>query len=174
MRKTMYCLCGGIVVLFSMAALCYAATMAQVAGDYPLLREEKVSIKKIGKGSWSGGCLLTMYPDGTWEDSWFGQGRAAFDAKGKKLTLQFDAVGLANLEAELVDWAYDVAASEGIAASGLNFTFTEMSPVKCKVDKKSNRVAKKLKIKGAGMFSGTLNGTFVTTAFKYQSKAEIM
>jgi hypothetical protein len=174
MRKTAYSLLVVFLFLAGLSALCFAATMDQLAGDYPMEVVEKVSIKKIGKDSWQGFSILTLYSNGDWEDIRGGQGTAALDAKGKKLIMQYDNTGLAALEEALVSWAYDAALDEGISASGLDFSFTEMNPVKCKIDKKTNRVSKKIKVKGTGTFSGTLDGQFISTTFKYQMKACIM
>jgi hypothetical protein len=173
--KKFYCsLSACFLLLTVLSTLCVAASIEQVAGDYALMVQEKVSIKKIGKDSWQGASLLTINANGTWFEDWGGQGTAALDTKGKKLYMGYDSIGQSALEDDLVDWAYDAAAAEGVSASGLSFTFTDLQPAKCKIDKKTNRLSKKYKVKGTGIFSGTLDGTFVTTKFKYQMKALVL
>ena len=171
MKKIYYSLPACFLLLTVFSTLCVAASIGQVSGDYPLIVQEKVSIKKIGKDSWQGASLLTILPSGTWFDSWGGQGPAKLDPKGTKIYLGYDSTGRSALEDDLVDWAYDAAAAEGVSASGLSFTFTDLQPAKGKIDKKTNRLSKKFKVKGTGTFSGTLDGIFVTTTFKYQMKA---
>ena len=174
MKKFYYSLPACFLLLTVLSTLCVAATIGQVSGDYPLMVQEKVSIKKIGKDSWQGASLLTINSNGTWFEDWGGQGTATLDPKGKKIYLRYDSIGQSALEDDLVDWAYDAAAAEGVSASGLSFTFTDLQPAKGKIDKKTNRLSKKLKRKGSGTFSGTLDGTFVTTTFKYQMKALVV
>jgi len=169
-RSTLIC----CLTLICLSALCFAATIDQVAGDYTLIVEEKVAVKKIGKDTWSGQSTLTVNANGTWLDNLGASGVAVLDAKGKKLLLHMDGASIAELEDTLVDWAYAAAAQAGVSASGLKFTFTDLKAAKCKIDKKTNRLAKKFKVTGKGIASGTVDGDTGVLKFKYSLKATIL
>lgn len=154
---------------------CSAATLEQVSGVYSVWFDEKASIKGIGKLTWSEDGWLEINSTGTWVNSWDYQGTAAIDDKGSKLFMEFNDAGIEELEDCLVDWAYDVALQEGIPAYELNFVVDSdsMKPVKCKIDKTTNKLYKKFKIMAKGVFSGYLDGEFVSSKFTYKLNVTI-
>ena len=153
---------------------CTAATLDQVAGVYPVWFDEKVSIKGIGKLSWSEDGWVEINSSGTWVNSWDYQGLANVDDKGKKLYMAFNNAGIEELEDCLVDWAYDAAAQEGVFASQLDFTVAPIKPITCKIDKTTNKLCKKFKIMAQGIFSGYLDDEFVTSKFTYKLTVTII
>ena len=161
-------------------ALCLFLTLlngycsAQVAGLYPVTFDEKASIKGVGKMTWSEDGWLEINSSGTWINSWDYQGTTAIDEKGNKLYMEFNAAGIEELEDCLIDWAYDEASKEGIAAYELNFVVDSIKPVKCKIDKKTKKLSKKFKIMAQGIFSGYLDGEFVNSKFTYKLTVTIL
>jgi len=184
MRKYFYIFLGALLVLTGISSQAFAATMVQTAdgGPYNVAIDAKIQVKKEGKDrNFSDGqVVITADSDTTGdfalddEDNSIGIVTGTLTMlKGKKVTFEVDAAGLDVIEATIIDWITNFAASEGVTVTNADITFdVPIKTGKFKVDKTTGIPKGKAKLKLKGLIRADADGDPISRKIKYQVKVE--